>query len=205
VLSKSLNAYEVSIQADPTPLTLGPTATISMTKEVYGSFLLLTFFSSVILYGILPSIGTYIMLPYSQRAYYISSILLPVLNPFSVLMGYMIGSILRFIFVFILFLVAVCATTYVVIVAALSPCPPLHDTVIGAVLVIVYYLIAQLIFYYIRLIIGNRIRQEFKRDSQLFWLGTASQLGSLAGAIPMYLLVNTYKVFKSRNVCQTYC
>ena len=76
---------------------------------------------------------------------------------------------------------------------------------LGAVLVMVTYLLAQLTFYYIRLIIGNRIRREFRSDGGLFWLGIASQLGSLVGAVRMYFLVNTYQVFHGRQVCQTYC
>ncbi len=60
-------------------------------------------------------------------------------------------------------------------------------------------------FYYIRLVIGNRIRQQYQRESGLFWLGATSQMGSLVGAIPMFLLVNVYSVFKSRYACQTYC
>jgi riboflavin transporter 2 len=87
----------------------------------------------------------------------------------------------------------------------LSPCPPLHDSAGGAVLIISCYFLSNLAYYYIRLVIGNQIRQEYKRESGLFWFGAASQMGSLVGAIPMCLLVNTYSVFKSRDVCKTYC
>ncbi|UJR36692.1 hypothetical protein I4U23_029409 [Adineta vaga] len=90
----------------------------------------------------------------------------------------------------ILFLFATFASIYVIIVAALSPCPPLHDSTGGAILVIV---------------LGNRIRQEYPYESGLFWFGASSQFGSLIGAIPMYLLINVYNLFQSRNVCQTYC
>lgn len=197
------NSHELSLQLDPKPdITI---VSYSMTKKQYHILLFIGFLSSIILFGILPSIGTYAVIPYSQRAYYISSIVLPISNPLSVLIGLFIRSILSFTSIFVLFILSVCASLYVIVVAFLSPCPPLHDTAIGATLVITCYFLAYLILYYVRLVIGNRIRQEYQRNSGLFWLGAASQMGSLAGAIPMYALVNIANVFKSRYACQTYC
>ncbi|CAF0855762.1 unnamed protein product [Rotaria sordida] len=197
------SSYELSIQLEPKSITL--TEPSSMTKNGYYSLLIIAFLSSIILFGILPSIGTYAVLPYSQRAYYISSIILPISNPLSVLIGLFIRSILKYISIFILFTFATCVSLYVIIVAFLSPCPPFHDTTGGAILVISCYFLTYLVFYYIRLVIGNRVRQEYQNHSGLFWLGAASQMGSLLGAIPMYLLINIYNKFKSRNACQVYC
>ena len=201
--SRQVSSYELSRQLEPELITL-PRAH-SMSKRLYYGFLSIGFLSSIILFGILPSIGTYALLPYSQRAYYISSLILPISNPLSVLVGLFVRSIVKFVWIFVLFSVAACAAIYVLLVALLSPCPPLHDSAGGAVIVISCYFLAYLALYYIRLVIGNRIRQEYQRESGLFWLGAASQMGSLVGAIPMYLLVNTYPVFESRNVCQAYC
>ena len=201
--SRIASSYELSMQIEPKSITL--TTPVSMPNNVFYVLLTIGFLVSIILFGILPSITTYAVLPYSQRAYYISSLLLPISNPLSVLIGLFIRSILKFISIFILFIIATCASLYVIIVAFLSPCPPLHDSTGGAILVISCYFLAHLFFYYIRLVIGNRIRQEYHHESGLFWLGAISQMGSLIGAIPMYLLVNNYKVFKSRYACQAYC
>ncbi|CAF1560168.1 unnamed protein product [Rotaria magnacalcarata] len=195
--------YELSMRLEPKSVPV--IVSSSMTKKGYHTLLFIGFSSSIILFGILPSIGTYAVLPYSQRAYYISSIILPISNPLSVLIGLFMRSILKFISIFILFVFAVLASSYVIVVAFLSPCPPLHDTTGGAILVIGCYFLAYLIFYYVRLVIGNRIRQEYQRNSGLFWLGAASQMGSLVGAIPMYILVNISNLFKSRYPCQSYC
>ena len=200
---RKLSTYELSIQLEPKSTTL--TASFSMTKKYYYILLLIGFLSSIILFGILPAIGTYAVLPYSQQAYYVSSIVLPISNPLSVLIGLFMGSILKIISILMIFLIAMCASLYVIIVAFLSPCPPLHDTTGGAILVITCYFLAYLLFYYTRLVIGNRIRQEYQRNSGLFWLGAASQMGSLVGAIPMYLFVNVFNAFTSRNACQAYC
>jgi riboflavin transporter 2 len=201
--SQIANSDEIPMTSEPVSLTLN--SDLSMTKKYYYALLFMGFVSSIILFGVLPSIGTYAVLPYSQRVYYISSIILPIANPLSVLLGLFMRSILKFLILFILFIFAICLSVYVTIVAFLSPCPPLHDSTGGGVLIISCYFLAYLSFYYVRLVIGNRIRQEYQRESGLFWLGATSQMGSLVGAIPMFLLVNTYNVFKSRNVCQAYC
>ena len=201
--SRISSSYELSMQTDPKPITL--TTPASMPKKHYCFLLAIGFLSSTVLFGILPSIGTYAVMPYSQRAYYISSIILPIANPLSVLIGLFVRSILNFVLIFIIALFATGVSMYVLVVALLSPCPPLHDSTGGAILVISCYFLATLLFSYVRLVIGNRIRQEYQRESGLFWLGAISQMGSLVGAIPMYLLVNTFSVFKSRYACQSYC
>jgi riboflavin transporter 2 len=205
VAPESSTDYELSVGTDATSSSFQLTSQISMTKQMYSSLLAVTFLSSTVLYGILPSIGTYAMLPYSQRTYYIASIVVAVCYPLAVLIGLIGRSILNTTVILALCFVATSATVYVVVVATLSPCPPLHDSIGGAILVVTLYCLSCLLFYYIRLVIGNRIRQEYKRDSGLFWLGAVGQLGSLGGAIPMYLLINIFKMFKSREACQMYC
>lgn len=201
--SKIANSDEIAMT--PEPIIINRKSEFLMTNKCYYSLLSIAFASSIILFGILPAIGTYAVLPYSQRAYYISSIILPIANPLSVLIGLLIRHILNFFTIFILFIVATILSIYVIVVAFLSPCPPLHDTIGGGILIISCYFISHLILYYIRIVIGNRIRQEYRRESGLFWLGASSQMGSLVGAIPMFLLVNVYEVFESRYVCQDYC
>ena len=197
------NSDEIPMSSEPISIALRED--FSMTKQSYYALLFIGFVSSIILFGILPSIGTYAVLPYSQRAYYISSILLPISNPLSVLIGLLVRSILKFTLICVLFAFAIGVSIYVIVVSFLSPCPPLHDSVGGGILVISCYFLAHLCMYYVRLVIGNRIRQEYQRESGLFWYGAASQMGSLVGAIPMFLLINVFNVFKSRNVCQSYC
>ncbi|CAF1030086.1 unnamed protein product [Adineta ricciae] len=200
---RTFNVMEFSVETSLTPDSR--TTSSHMSKKHYYILLTFGFLSSIIIYGILPSIGTYAVLPYSQRAYYIFSLILPISNPLSVLLGIFLRSILSIFTLTILLVCATCISIYVIVVAALSPCPPLHDSAGGAVLIISCYFLAYLLFYYIKLVLGNRIRQEFPRESGLFWFGAASQLGSLVGAVPMYLLINVYNIFKSRAVCQAYC
>ena len=201
--SQIANSDEIPMSSEPVSIAFRED--YSMTQRCYYALLFIGFVSSVILFGILPSIGTYAVLPYSQRAYYISSIILPISNPLSVLIGLFVRSILKFMIICLLFIFAIGVSIYVTVAAFLSPCPPLHDSVGGGVLIISCYFLSYLCLYYVRLVIGNRIRQQYPRESGLFWYGASSQMGSLVGAIPMFLLVNVFNVFKSRNVCEHYC
>lgn len=201
--SQIANSDEIPMSSEP--ISIAFREDYSMTQQCYYALLFIGFVSSVILFGILPSIGTYAVLPYSQRAYYISSIILPISNPLSVLIGLFVRSILKFMIICLLFVFAIGVSIYVTVVAFLSPCPPLHDSVGGGILIISCYFLSYLCLYYVRLVIGNRIRQQYPRESGLFWYGAASQMGSLVGAIPMFLLVNVFSVFQSRNACERYC
>ncbi|CAF4701065.1 unnamed protein product, partial [Rotaria socialis] len=162
----------------------------SMSKYMYYYLLAIAYIVNLLLFGILPSIGTYVMLPYSQSAYYIASLVLPISSLLSVIIALVGKSRLQLSAIISLSFIATCLTVYVIVLAALSPCPPLHDTIGGAVIAIVCYFTAELVYSYIRLVIANRVRQEYEREHGLFWLGAISQMGALSGSIPMYFLIN---------------
>ena len=202
---KTSGTRQLSLQTDNALRPYADSSDKSMSKSMYYSLLLIIYFISIILFGILPSIGTYVMLPYSQRAYYISSIILPISNPLSIIVSVLYRTCLSLSMILALCFAATCTAVYVIVVATLSPCPPLHDTVGGAILVTTCYFTAQLIYYYLRIVIANRIRLEYQPNTGLFWLGAVNQVGALSGSIPMYFLINTFQLFKSREVCQIYC
>ncbi|CAF3543047.1 unnamed protein product [Rotaria socialis] len=143
---------------------------------MYYYLLAIAYIVNLLLFGILPSIGTYVMLPNSQSAYYIASLVLLISNLLSVIIALVGKSRLQLSTIISLSFIATCLTVYVIVLAALSPCLPLHDTIGGAIIAI-----------------------------GLFWLGAISQMGALSGSIPMYFLINNMHVFKSRQVCRSYC
>ena len=58
---------------------------------------------------------------------------------------------------------------------------------------------------YMRITIGNYIKDEWSIDNGLFYFGISGQLGSLVGSIPMYLLVIIFGAFIAREPRQIYC
>ncbi|CAF1581173.1 unnamed protein product [Rotaria magnacalcarata] len=202
---KTSDINQLCIQTETSSLLNLNLLSNSMSKYMYYYLLVIAYIVNLLLFGILPSIGTYVMLPYSQSAYYIASLVLPISSPLSVIIALVGKSRLQLSAIISLAFIATCLTVYVIVLAALSPCPPLHDTIGGAIIAIACYFTAELVYSYIRLVIANRVRQEYEREHGLFWLGAISQMGALSGSIPMYFLINNMHVFKSRQVCQSYC
>ncbi|CAF1007133.1 unnamed protein product, partial [Didymodactylos carnosus] len=59
------------------------------------------------------------------------------------------------------------------------------------------------VLYYERIIIGNYLLHHSGHRG-LFWFGVLTQIGSLIGAIIIYLLTSVFNVFKERQFCQYY-
>ncbi|CAF2629918.1 unnamed protein product [Rotaria sp. Silwood2] len=202
---KSSNTYELNSPTDKSSLIESEPSFEPMSTKLYHSLLAVAYYSYVFLHGILPAIVTYAMLPYSHTAFYISRIILPIAGPLSIIINRTCKSRLALASITILCFIATCTSVYVVTIAALSPCPPLHDTVFGAIIAIACFFISQLLYNYVRAVIANRIRQEYKHNSGLFWLGAVFRMGSMSGEILMFFLINTFHFFKSREACRSYC
>ncbi|UJR11697.1 hypothetical protein I4U23_015878 [Adineta vaga] len=183
-----------------------PTST-SMEQITEKSFFLLLFintFNSLILFGILPPLVTYIVLPYGQKALYYSSflgtlgyslvLLLNVKRPYLSMHQTILGSICGCIL-----------ASFLIIIAVQSPCPWWADTVHGAFITVFIHFISTMFIAYIRITIGNRIKDHWSNEKGLFYFGITIQLGSVIGTIPIFLLVNVFEVFVAREPCQTYC
>ena len=202
---RTSNDRTSSVVQDQLSLQDETTSLKSMNRSMYYWLLIISYLINLVLFGILPSISTYAMLPYSQRAYYISSIVLPISNPLSIVVSVVFKTRLSITSILSVSLTASCLAAYVITIAVLSPCPPLHDTTSGAIIAMICYFLAQLLYYYIRIVIAYRIRTEWPATQGLFWLGAVSQLGVLSGSIPIYFLINTWNLFHGRNVCENYC
>jgi hypothetical protein len=95
---------------------------------------------------------------------------------------------------------------FIIIIAAQSPCPWLADSLHGALIMVVTKILTTVIIAYIRITIGNCIKAEWSNDDKgMFYFGATSQIGSVLGTIPMYLLINVFNVFTDRKPCQIYC
>ena len=109
------------------------------------------FLSSIILFGILPSIGTYAVLPYSQRCLlYFKYYFTYFKSTFRINRCFYTKYIKIYYNIYSIYIcylyIVIC-----IIVALLSPCPPLHDSIGGAILVVSCYFIAYLLLYYIKI------------------------------------------------------
>ncbi len=166
--------------------------------------LFLATFNSFMLYGLLPPLITYSLLPYGQKALYYFSLLNPLAWPIALLLSVRRATIsIRMTIIGSIFGCILCV--FIIIIAAQSPCPWWADSLHGALTMVFTQILTTVILAYIRITIGNCIKAEWSNDKGLFYFGATTQIGSLVGTIPMYLLVNVFNVFTDRKPCQIYC
>lgn len=166
--------------------------------------LLLNTFNSIILFGCLPSLTTYALLPYGQKTFYYSSMLTPLGYTLALIISArwttlttsatIIGSSIGF-----------CLCLFVMVIAKQSPCPWWHDTIHGGAIMVLVWFVATVIIAYVRIAIGHRIKLEWEDEKGMFFFGVSIQLGLLLGSIPMYFLINVFGAFKDREPCHIYC
>ena len=167
------------------------------TQVTVKSFIFLPFisiFNSFMLFGLLPPLIKYSLLPYGQKALYYFSLLNPLACPVALLLRIrwaiisirmtIIGSIVR------------CTLgTFIVIIVAQSPCPCWTDSLHGALITVFPQISTAVFFAYIRITIGNCIEAEWSNDKGMFYFGATAQIGSLVGSIPMYSLIGNRAKF----------
>ncbi|CAF4374801.1 unnamed protein product [Rotaria sp. Silwood2] len=161
-------------------------------------------YNSFILYGILPALTTYSLLPYGQKVLYYFCVFSTLSYSMSILISLkwatvsvrmtIIGTIIGSIF-----------AVFIIIIAIQSPCPWWADTLHGAAVIVVIWLLMVFIIAYLRITTGNFIKADWSEEKGMFYFGITVQLGSFLGAIPMYLLVNVFDIFTDRKPCEVYC
>ncbi|CAF0989427.1 unnamed protein product [Rotaria sp. Silwood1] len=175
-----------------------------MPRRLFFLFLILNTVNSTISFGCLPSLSTYALLPFGQKAFYYWSVLLPIAYPLALLLSIYWKHVsnhvivLQSIFNWLL-------ATFIFIIARQSPCPWLADTIQGALMIITVWFIMSLTSGFLRITIGNRIKSEWEDDKGMFYYGGTVQLGLLLGTIPIYILINVFGVFIDRKPCRAYC
>ncbi|CAL8298903.1 unnamed protein product [Lota lota] len=151
---------------------------------------------------VVPSVQSYSCLPYGNKAYHLSATMAAVSNPLACLIAVFLP-IRSLLLMGVLTCVGTSVAAYIIIMAALSPCPLLvHDTS-GAVLIVFAWIVFVLTLSYVKVIIGVILRDE--GHSALVWCGAVVQLGSLLGAVTMFPLVSVYSYFSSGDPCNTKC
>ncbi|CAF1543927.1 unnamed protein product, partial [Didymodactylos carnosus] len=181
-----------------------PKQNADLSTKQFFLLLFLCIINASFILGILPSLITYALLPYGQKAFYYCVILGPLAYPLAACLNAKVPTVTTTIIVFGC-IIGCLGCIYIVIIAFQSPCPIMSDTVHGGIIMIGIWLVSSFILGYIYMASANRIKRSWKRTSGLFWLGVAEQLGTCLGVIPMYLVINTFKLLKDRQPCQTYC
>ncbi|XP_067871850.1 riboflavin transporter 2 [Heterodontus francisci] len=152
--------------------------------------------------AVLPSVQSYSCLPYGNLAYHLSAALGAMANPLAcfIAMFYPNRSLKLMGF---LTLTGTGMGSYIMSMAALSPCPWLAQTQAGSTLIVLSWILFVGTLSYVKVMIGIVLRDE--GHSALVWCGAVVQLGSMLGALTMFPLVSIYGLFRSGDPCNTKC
>ncbi|KAJ8000289.1 hypothetical protein DPEC_G00203290 [Dallia pectoralis] len=158
--------------------------------------------SNALTNGVLPSVQSFSCLPYGTMTYHLSVVLGNIANPLAcfVAMFVICRSSLG---LSLMSLAGAGFATYLMVLAALSPCPPLLGSIAGVCLVVVSWIVFTGLFSYLKVVIGTLLHEA--GHAALLWCGVFIQVGSLVGALSMFPPVSIYQVFARSQDCVNNC
>ncbi|XP_074172732.1 solute carrier family 52, riboflavin transporter, member 2 isoform X2 [Rhinolophus sinicus] len=152
--------------------------------------------------GVLPAIQSFSCLPYGRLAYHLAVVLGSAANPLAcfLAMGVLCRSLAG---LGGLSLLGVLFGAYLMVLAVLSPCPPLVGTTAGTILVVLSWVLCLGLFSYVKVAASSLLHGG--GQPALLAAGVAIQVGSLLGAVAMFPPTSIYHVFRSGKDCVDPC
>lgn len=149
--------------------------------------------------AIFPSVMPFGTLPYGNVTYHLSVTLSSIANPLACFIAVFItGTSIRNIIT--LSIISIPFVVYSLVIALLSPTPPLVGTSLGEALIIVSWTLVVGFASYIRLKITTIFRSQGGKS--LVWVGAWTQIGSCVGSILSFIAVNYTSAFQSFSPCK---
>ncbi|XP_041102406.1 solute carrier family 52, riboflavin transporter, member 2-like isoform X2 [Polyodon spathula] len=192
--SLPVSGDQVEIAKEP------PCAPFWTLRNIY--LLVLLGVSNSLTNGVLPSVQSFSCLPYGSMTFHLSAVLGNIANPVACFMAMFVlcrssaglGAMAVFGGVF---------ATYLLALAALSPCPPLLGSTVGVALVVISWIVFTGLFSYLKVVVGSLLHEA--GHAALLWCGVVIQAGSLIGALIMFPLVSVYHTFQRAQDCVDNC
>jgi riboflavin transporter 2 len=204
--NERLNVAEVETVPSETPKLNAESHLIinnaqNISKTTFITLLIAQAYICSLTNGVLPAIQTYSGLPYGSTTYHLTVTLSSMANPIACFLAFYINTpFIKRVLPLIIGLGTVCAA-YIISTAAMSPEPPLYDSIVGKVLIVLTWISFTSLFSYSRACIASTLRNTSTGHKSLFFCGVFTQIGSAFGAIIMFVLVNYTNIFKAFNPC----
>ncbi|KAK0413559.1 hypothetical protein QR680_006869 [Steinernema hermaphroditum] len=172
------------------------------TMARYFTLLFLVAFNCAQMNGIVPSIQSFAMLPYSQMTYHLALTLSNIASPIVCFLPLLLQPKTVF-SMSILTGLATFFTGLIVTLAAASPDPIGREYWWGGVIAVFCSVIASALHSYLRTVFAGVLCEGAEdKESRLFWCGVFIQIGSFIGSSIMFPLVNVYGLFTSAPACR---
>nr|XP_006814313.1 PREDICTED: solute carrier family 52, riboflavin transporter, member 3-A-like [Saccoglossus kowalevskii] len=184
------------------PATGKSKANSSMNTCSWVYMLLLEAWVNALMNTVMNSIQTYSTLPYGNVAYHLAVKLGLMANPTACLFVHFSPIKNNTVIGFISFLGS-CIGAYIMWTALESPYPVLCGSIWGEVLVVLAWIFMIGLLTYVKVMIGVICRDNGRKA--LMWCGAAMQVGSLAGSIVIFPMVNVLYLFTPNDPCGDTC
>ncbi|XP_022181911.1 riboflavin transporter 2 isoform X3 [Myzus persicae] len=148
--------------------------------------------------GLLPSIQSFSCLPYGYMAYHFATNLSNIANPVACFVAYYTNRTSKTV-IYMLCGICFVSTLYMLMTAFMSSSPPLQNSTAGTVLIVFMWTLFFGCASYVKLSIAAVLRNKGNRG--LFLYGCITQIGSTAGALIGFYLINVVQLLKSNAPC----
>lgn len=175
-----------------------PTRSMSVRYLVF--LLLLQAWACALTNGVMTSVQSFSGLPYGNRVFHLCVCLSTMANPLACSIAFLFPT-RRTSVASSVIVAGSMVSCYLMATAVLSPHPPLQGRIGGEILVVVAWILFVSLMSYGKMCIAYILRQEGR--NALFWCGVSTQAGSAIGALIMFVLINTYRLFHSYNPCES--
>jgi len=164
------------------------------------TLLVISFFISCFMYGILPGIQPYSTLPYGYSPFHLSINLGNLLLPIAV-MSSIFSKKDSMKSIVVQFIVGIGFSLYLLVISIMSPCPPfvISNLELGSFLAVFSWILIECIFIRLRCKIAERF-ERFGGEYFLF-LGFVTLLGQVIGGTIIYICIDIYRLFKDKPQC----
>ncbi|XP_034942558.1 solute carrier family 52, riboflavin transporter, member 3-B [Chelonus insularis] len=170
-----------------------------MSKQMYLYLLSIMGIICFLGHTALASIQSYSCLPYGNIAYHLTVTLASMAQPLSMCVGFIRTSPVSVRVVSLLTVFVIIISSIILYLAVQSPNPPLQDSWLGPFIIVILWVITYSLIGFLKMSITTLFRPDPGRG--LYYTGVATQVGSLAGAITSFALVNYTEIFKSYSPC----
>lgn len=187
---KALNAYD----REQSTFLAKRSGHLNWKDEGYRHALIILTWACFLTFGIMPSIQSYSSLPYSDATFHLSVIVNNVAFPVGCLAA-MIVEIRSRHLINVITLTGTLFALYIGLCASLSPRPPLHDSLIGHFIMVSFWFTFTFLMSYAKTMVTLSLK-DLDGDEGLFWVGMATQFGSVVGAVLMFVVVQYTHFFK---------
>ncbi|XP_067687653.1 solute carrier family 52, riboflavin transporter, member 3-B-like [Haliotis asinina] len=157
-----------------------------------------TILINMLITSFLLSVQSYTSIPYGLDTYHLVAIITNIANPVACFFSLALP-VTSTIAISILSFSGTGFGIYLIVLAALSPHPPLQDVQAGGAIVITSWALASFLLTYAKVSIAGRLRQGGRQP--LIWYGAFTQAGALIGAITAFLVVNIFKLLQDAPYC----